>query len=80
MTILFFFFVLQHIAIEEETEISKAKQDTVLENQNILKNITEDLQTHEFAEMKELQERTEISSNNSEKLDQVIELLLKSSR
>lgn len=73
--ILELFIVLQHIEEEESANTFIANQETLLENQNYLKNITNGLQSHEFAEMSILEERKEISLNNSEKLDQVLEIL-----
>lgn len=69
------FIILQHISEEEKTETTIANQETLLENQQYLKNITTELRTHEFEEMHVLKERSDISTNNSKKLDQILELL-----
>lgn len=66
------FLVVQHLSEQDEANKFVANQNTLLENQMFLKNITSELQKHEFAELKELEKRTEISSNNSEKLDILI--------
>jgi saccharopine dehydrogenase-like NADP-dependent oxidoreductase len=69
------FIILQHLNEEEETNKSLANQETLIENQNYIKNLTQKLQTHEMEEMKELKQRTDVSLNNSKKLDQILELL-----
>lgn len=69
------FIILQHLNEESKTETTIANQKTLLENQNYLKNITEELRAHEFEEMNILKGRSDISSNNSKKLDQVLETL-----
>lgn len=69
------FLILQHLTEEEQTQNAIANQNTLLENQNYLKNITQELRSHEFEEMNVLKERSDISFNNSKKLDQVLDLL-----
>lgn len=71
------FIILQHLNEESKTETTLANQNTLLENQNYLKNITEELRAHELAEISVLEERKDISYNNSKKLDQVLDLLLR---
>lgn len=74
------FIILQHISEESKVETTLANQETLLENQEYLRNITTELRTHEFKEMIVLKERSDISANNSKKLDQILDLLTTSSR
>lgn len=66
------FLVVQHLNEDDIVKKTFANQKTLLENQKFLKNITEILHDHEILEMTELQKRTEISLNNSKKLDKIL--------
>lgn len=69
------FIIFQHLSEEDKSEKTIANQNTLLENQQYLKNITSNLQTHEFEELQVLKNRQDISSNNSKKLDKILEIL-----
>lgn len=69
------FIIMQHLNEESKTETTIANQKTLLENQQYLRNLTEELRAHESEELIILEERSDISFNNSKKLDQVLETL-----
>ena len=73
--ILGLFLVFQHLGEEAKEKRNIATQQTLLENQLFLKNITSNLQSHEFAELKEMKHRTEISEQNTKKLDKLLSYL-----
>jgi len=74
-TIIGLFLILQHMNENDIVKRTFANQKTLLENQHFLKNITSELKEHEFMEMKELEKRTDISLNNSKKLDEILKSL-----
>ena len=69
------FLIIQHIADEDNSKTFIANQETLLQNQNYLKNISNILHEHEIKEMSELEKRTEISYNNSMKLDRILDII-----
>lgn len=70
-----FFLIFQHMTENDVVLKTFANQKTLIENQNYLKNITNTLHEHELKEISELEKRTEISLNNSKKLDQILKSL-----
>lgn len=73
------FIIFQHLNEEESAEKTIANQETLIQNQDLLKELLADAKGHEQREEGYLGNSTEtnvkISSSNSERLDMILDYL-----